>query len=228
MDGIVKVKNVTKNYYNGSNYVQALKEVDLNIGESEFVSITGPSGSGKTTLLSIMGGLEKPTSGTVELFGKQIDSMSDRELSKLRLQEIGFIFQEHNLLPSLTIRENIELPMELAKTSTSMREKTIKELLDIVKLEHLADRLPSEISRGQRQRIAALRALANFPKIILGDEPTSDLDRENARILLEFLKKINELYRTTIIITSTDDTLHKEYTKRSVYILDGEIDDTHL
>ena len=228
MDGIVKVKKVTKNYYNGSNYVQALKEVDLNIAESEFVSITGPSGSGKTTLLSIMGGLEKPTSGTVELFGKQIDSMSDRELSKLRLQEIGFIFQEHNLLPSLTIRENIELPMELAKTSTSMREKTIKELLDIVKLEHLADRLPSEISRGQRQRIAALRALANFPKIILGDEPTSDLDRENARILLEFLKKINELYRTTIIITSTDDTLHKEYTKRSVYILDGEIDDTHL
>jgi len=224
----VKVKKVTKNYYNGSNYVQALKEVDLNIAESEFVSITGPSGSGKTTLLSIMGGLEKPTSGTVELFGKQIDSMSDRELSKLRLQEIGFIFQEHNLLPSLTIRENIELPMELAKTSTSMREKTIKELLDIVKLEHLADRLPSEISRGQRQRIAALRALANFPKIILGDEPTSDLDRENARILLEFLKKINELYRTTIIITSTDDTLHKEYTKRSVYILDGEIDDTHL
>lgn len=228
MDGIVKVKKVTKNYYNGSNYVQALKEVDLNIAESEFVSITGPSGSGKTTLLSIMGGLEKPTSGTVELFGKQIDSMSDQELSKLRLQEIGFIFQEHNLLPSLTIRENIELPMELAKTSTSMREKTIKELLDIVKLEHLADRLPSEISRGQRQRIAALRALANFPKIILGDEPTSDLDRENARILLEFLKKINELYRTTIIITSTDDTLHKEYTKRSVYILDGEIDATHL
>jgi putative ABC transport system ATP-binding protein len=228
VDGIVKVKKVTKNYYNGSNYVQALKEVDLNIAESEFVSITGPSGSGKTTLLSIMGGLEKPTSGTVELFGKQIDSMSDRELSKLRLQEIGFIFQEHNLLPSLTIRENIELPMELAKTSTSMREKTIKELLDIVKLEHLADRLPSEISRGQRQRIAALRALANFPKIILGDEPTSDLDRENARILLEFLKKINELYRTTIIITSTDDTLHKEYTKRSVYILDGEIDATHL
>lgn len=228
MDGIVKVKKVTKNYYNGSNYVQALKDVDLNIAESEFVSITGPSGSGKTTLLSIMGGLEKPTSGTVELFGKQIDSMSDRELSKLRLQEIGFIFQEHNLLPSLTIRENIELPMELAKTSTSMREKTIKELLDIVKLEHLADRLPSEISRGQRQRIAALRALANFPKIILGDEPTSDLDRENARILLEFLKKINELYRTTIIITSTDDTLHKEYTKRSVYILDGEIDATHL
>lgn len=228
MDGIVKVKKVTKNYYNGSNYVQALKDVDLNIAESEFVSITGPSGSGKTTLLSIMGGLEKPTSGTVELFGKQIDSMSDQELSKLRLQEIGFIFQEHNLLPSLTIRENIELPMELAKTSTSMREKTIKELLDIVKLEHLADRLPSEISRGQRQRIAALRALANFPKIILGDEPTSDLDRENARILLEFLKKINELYRTTIIITSTDDTLHKEYTKRSVYILDGEIDATHL
>ena len=228
MDEIVKVKKVTKNYYNGSNYVQALKEVDLNIAESEFVSITGPSGSGKTTLLSIMGGLEKPTSGTVELFGKQIDSMSDRELSKLRLQEIGFIFQEHNLLPSLTVRENIELPMELAKTSASMREKTIKELLDIVKLEHLADRLPSEISRGQRQRIAALRALANFPKIILGDEPTSDLDRENARILLEFLKKINELYRTTIIITSTDDTVHKEYTKRSVYILDGEIDTTHL
>ena len=228
MDEIVKVKKVTKNYYNGSNYVQALKEVDLNIAESEFVSITGPSGSGKTTLLSIMGGLEKPTSGTVELFGKQIDSMSDRDLSKLRLQEIGFIFQEHNLLPSLTVRENIELPMELAKTSASMREKTIKELLDIVKLEHLADRLPSEISRGQRQRIAALRALANFPKIILGDEPTSDLDRENARILLEFLKKINELYRTTIIITSTDDTVHKEYTKRSVYILDGEIDTTHL
>ena len=228
MDEIVKVKKVTKNYYNGSNYVQALKEVDLNIAESEFVSISGPSGSGKTTLLSVMGGLEKPTSGTVELFGKQIDSMSDRELSKLRLQEIGFIFQEHNLLPSLTVRENIELPMELAKTSASMREKTIKELLDIVKLEHLADRLPSEISRGQRQRIAALRALANFPKIILGDEPTSDLDRENARILLEFLKKINELYRTTIIITSTDDTVHKEYTKRSVYILDGEIDTTHL
>ena len=224
----MKVKKVTKNYYNGSNYVQALKEVDLNIAESEFVSISGPSGSGKTTLLSVMGGLEKPTSGTVELFGKQIDSMSDRELSKLRLQEIGFIFQEHNLLPSLTVRENIELPMELAKTSASMREKTIKELLDIVKLEHLADRLPSEISRGQRQRIAALRALANFPKIILGDEPTSDLDRENARILLEFLKKINELYRTTIIITSTDDTVHKEYTKRSVYILDGEIDTTHL
>ena len=226
MDEIVKVKKVTKNYYNGANYVQALKDVDLTITKSDFVSISGPSGSGKTTLLSIMGGLEKPTSGTVELFNKQINSMSDKELSKLRLQEIGFIFQEHNLLPSLTIRENIELPMELAKTSPLMREKTIKELLDIVKLENLADRLPGEISRGQRQRIAALRALANFPKIILGDEPTSDLDQENARILLEFLKKINKLYQTTIVITSTDDTIHKEYTKRSVYIYDGEIRDS--
>jgi ABC-type lipoprotein export system ATPase subunit len=200
-----------------------LRDVELQVEEGEFLVISGPSGSGKTTLLSIIGGLEKPTSGSLELFGKSVDEMSDEELSNIRLKEIGFIFQEQNLLPFITVSENIELPMTLANIPKTQRKERVQELLKSFSLEHLSSRFPYELSMGERQRIAAIRAMANKPRLILGDEPTSGLDRDNALILLRLLKEINSRYGTTIVLTTTDPELLRRFSSRNLLLVNGSI-----
>jgi len=228
MQAIIEAEDIGKDYRGTDNQVvKALRGVNLEVGSGEFLGIIGPSGSGKTTLLSIMGCLESPTSGFLKVLGRDVLSLSDRDLSKIRLHEIGFIYQEHNLLPSLTIAENIELPMSLANRPKDEREKRTSLLLETVDLLDLKKRLPGELSRGQRQRIAALRALANDPKIIIGDEPTSDLDRRNAEILLDFLKKINSEEGPTVIVASTNLGFLERYISKELRLVDGVLKEDH-
>jgi len=219
----VKISRLCKVYKSASSAHEALRDVELQVEEGEFLVISGPSGSGKTTLLSIIGGLEKPTSGSLELFGKSVDEMSDEELSNIRLKEIGFIFQEQNLLPFITVSENIELPMTLANIPKTQRKERVQELLKSFSLEHLSSRFPYELSMGERQRIAAIRAMANKPRLILGDEPTSGLDRDNALILLRLLKEINSRYGTTIVLTTTDPELLRRFSSRNLLLVNGSI-----
>ena len=197
---MIELRKVSKAY--GSTHV--LRDLNLTVREGEFVSIRGKSGVGKTTLLKIVGLLETPDKGEVKLFGRAVNGLSDDEKSELRLHHIGFVFQFFNLIPSLTVLENIELPLALAKIGRCERRRRALELLDYFGLTGLAERFPETLSGGERQRIAVIRALANSPKIILADEPTSSLDDENSQLLMELLNKINRERKVTIILTTTD------------------------
>jgi putative ABC transport system ATP-binding protein len=197
---LIDLLNVSKSY--GST--QVLRNLSLSVKEGEFISIRGKSGAGKTTLLKIMGLLEDPDKGEVKLFGRAVNGLSDDEKSELRLHGIGFVFQFFNLIPSLTVLENIELPLALAGIGKKERRRRAYELLDYFGLKSLAERFPETLSGGERQRTAMIRALANSPKIILADEPSSSLDDENSQKLMELLCKINRERKVTVILTTTD------------------------
>ena len=197
---MIELLNISKRY----GAAQVLRDVYLAAKEGEFISIRGKSGVGKTTLLKILGLLETPDKGEVKLFGRAVNGLSDDEKSELRLHHIGFVFQFFNLIPSLTVLENIELPLALAGIDKYGRRQRVNELLEYFGLSNLAERFPDTLSGGERQRIAVIRALANSPKLILADEPTSSLDDENSQLLMELLEKINREKRVTIILTTTD------------------------
>jgi putative ABC transport system ATP-binding protein len=200
MNSLIELSNVWKRY----GITEVLKNINLKVEEGEFIAVRGKSGVGKTTLLKIIGFLEQPDKGEVKLFGKPINNLNDNEKSELRLHNIGFIFQFFNLIPSLTVLENIELPLALAGMKKQQRRKKAYELLEYFDLTNLANRFPETLSGGERQRIAIIRALANNPKLILADEPTSSLDNENSELLIRLLTKINREKRVTIILTTTD------------------------
>jgi putative ABC transport system ATP-binding protein len=197
---LIELFNVSKRY----GATEVLKDVNLTAEEGEFISIRGKSGVGKTTLLKIIGLLETPDDGEVRLFGRKANMLNDSERSNLRLQNIGFIFQFFNLIPSLTVLENVELPLALAGINRQERRRRAHQLLEYFGLTGLAERFPETLSGGERQRIAIIRALANSPKIILADEPTSSIDDENSQLLMELLTKINRERKVTIILTTTD------------------------
>ena len=197
---MIELTNVWKSY----GAIQVLKDVNLNVREGEFISIRGKSGVGKTTLLKVIGLLEAPDKGEVKLLGRTTNCLSDDEKSELRLHHIGFVFQFFNLVPSLTVVENIELPLALAGIGKQERRRRARELLEYFSLTSLADRFPEMLSGGERQRVAIIRALANSPKIILADEPTSSIDDENSQLVMELLTKINMEKKVTIILTTTD------------------------
>jgi putative ABC transport system ATP-binding protein len=198
--GLIELSGVWKSY----GAAEVLRGVDLEVEEGEFVSIRGKSGVGKTTLLKILGLLEAPDRGEVKLFGRGVHGLSDDEKSELRLHHVGFVFQFFNLIPSLTVLENIELPLALAGVGRRERRRRALELLEYFGLAGLANRFPDTLSGGERQRVAIMRALANSPKVILADEPTSSLDDENSQLLMDLLKKINVERRVTIVLTTTD------------------------
>ena len=201
---------------------EVLKEINLTIKKGEFISVRGKSGVGKTTLLKIIGLLEHPTQGEIKLFRKNVHKLNDNEKSNIRLHHIGFIFQFFNLIPSLTILENIELPLALAGTKKQKRKEKAHKLLKYFDLADLAKRFPETLSGGERQRIAILRALANNPKIILADEPISSLDDENSTLLMGLLEKINKEKGTTILLTTTD-LYEKLPTNRNYLLKEGRL-----
>ena len=219
---MIVLKNVCKRY--GANEV--LKNVSLQIGEGEFVSVRGKSGAGKTTLLKILGLLEEADEGEVNILGQTISRLNDEQKSFIRLHFIGFIFQFFNLIPTLTVIENIELPLALAGKGKKERRERAIELLKHFNLANLAQRFPETLSGGERQRIATIRALANNPKIILADEPTSNLDDENSKLLIELLKSINREKKVTIILTTTD-LYEKLPTNKDFMLKDGCIHEIH-
>lgn len=219
---VVEIKNLVKTYTMGDNEVQALKGVSFQIKQGEFVAIMGPSGSGKSTCMNMIGCLDRPTSGIVEINGKETAKMSEKELAYLRNQTIGFIFQQYHLIPAMTILENVMLPLKYRKMEKSKRLAKAKEALKLVGLEKRMDHKPFELSGGQKQRAAIARAMVTEPKILLADEPTGALDSETGHQVMEMFRNINKKNNTTIIIVTHDPRIGVS-TKRCIKILDGEI-----
>ena len=219
--GIIELKNVFKTYEIGDSTINALFDINLNIEKSEFVAIMGPSGSGKSTIMNSIGCLDIPTKGEIFLENKNIANLSESELAQIRGKKIGFIFQQFNLIPTLTALENIMLPMIFQKTSYEKRKKKAIELLTLVELEDRINHKPKELSGGQQQRVAIARSLANNPEIILADEPTGKLGWKTSNIILQFLKKLNKEGKTIIIVTHNIDTAKE--TKKIFFLKDGKI-----
>jgi putative ABC transport system ATP-binding protein len=222
---IVSVKDAVKNYTLGNVVVPALRGVTLDVTEGDFIAIAGPSGSGKTTLLNLIGCVDTPTSGTVEVEGKDTRKLSERELTRLRLHTIGFIFQSFNLVSVLSVFQNVELPLLLQRTlSAAERAKRVTALLDRVGLRGHASHRPSELSGGQRQRVAIARALVTRPGIVLADEPTANLDSVTGEHILDLMKELNRTERTTFIF-STHDQRVMTHANAIVRLADGKFVD---
>lgn len=217
---LIEVKNLNKIYGSGEAEVKALKNINLNIEQGEFVAIVGQSGSGKSTLLHLIGGVDIPSSGEVIIDGKNIYKLKEKELSILRRRKLGFIFQFFNLIPVLTAQENIEMPVLL--DNEKIDKKYMNELLRILGLEERKNNYPSQLSGGQQQRVSIGRALANKPSIILADEPTGNLDSKNSKEVLELLKYCAKKYNQTLILITHDINIAKS-SDRVITIEDGEI-----
>ena len=214
----VNIKNLYKSYEDGK--IKALNGINLTIEDGEFVSIIGPSGSGKSTLLNMIGALDVPDSGLIEVAGQNL--LESKKLNKFRAEKIGFVFQLHNLIPNLSVRENIEIPMYTQGLKSKEMKAKALELLDIVGLKDKADLRPSKLSGGERQRVAIARSLANNPSIILADEPTGSLDSKTSTNILRQLIKLHEEENVTLIIVTHDMDVAK-LADRVVEVLDGEI-----
>jgi len=223
MKHIVSVKEVHKNYVLGTVAVPALRGVSLEVTEGEFLAIAGPSGSGKTTLLNLIGCVDTPSAGSVDVAGSPTGSMSERDLTRLRLHTIGFIFQSFNLVSVLSVMQNIELPL-LLQRSASARERRhrVEALLDRVGIREYARHRPSELSGGQRQRVAIARALITRPQLVLADEPTANLDSVTGTNILDLMKELNRTEKTTFIF-STHDARVWAYANSVVRLADGKI-----
>ena len=217
---LIEVKNLNKIYGSGEAEVKALKNINLNIEQGEFVAIVGQSVSGKSTLLHLIGGVDIPSSGEVIIDGKNIYKLKEKELSILRRRKLGFIFQFFNLIPVLTAQENIEMPVLL--DNEKIDKKYMNELLRILGLEERKNNYPSQLSGGQQQRVSIGRALANKPSIILADEPTGNLDSKNSKEVLELLKYCAKKYNQTLILITHDINIAKS-ADRVITIEDGEI-----
>lgn len=217
---IIEVENVSKLYGKGEGKVEALKNINLSIKKGEFIAIVGKSGSGKSTLLHMMGGIDKATSGKVSINGRDLYDMSETELSILRRRNIGFIFQSFNLIPVLTVEENIEMPVLLDKGKMDINYK--QELIKLLQLENRKDHLPSQLSGGQQQRVSIGRALANKPSIIFADEPTGNLDSKTSKDIMEILKFSAKKYNQTLILITHDLNIAK-MADRIITIKDGMI-----
>jgi len=214
---------LTKEYRMGADTVRALRGASLRVERGDYVAIAGPSGSGKSTLLQLIGGIDAPTSGWVEILGTRLDALSDRELTRLRLLRIGFVFQRFHLLPVLTARENVELPMAEAGVARRERRGRALELLEYVGLAARADHRPAQLSGGEMQRVAIARALANRPAVLLADEPTGELDAATGREILALFRRLNQDGATLVVVTH-DEQLAAE-ARRIVHMLDGKIRD---
>ena len=219
---IISLEEVCKIYKMGDVDVNALQGLDLDIREGEFVAIMGPSGSGKSTAVNMIGCLDVPTKGRIMLDGHDISKLSDSALAQIRGRKIGFIFQQFNLVPTLTAMENVMLPMIFQGTPESARIKKAKELLALVDLKDRMNHKPSELSGGQQQRVAIARALANNPEVILADEPTGNLDSRTGANVLEFLDRLHREEKKTIIMVTHDQNLAK-IAERTEFLKDGKI-----
>lgn len=222
---MIRLKDISKFYTAQDETVEALQEVSLEIQDGEFVVIIGPSGSGKSTLLHLIGGLDIPTYGQIEVNGKILNELKDKALSRYRNQEIGFIFQDFYLAPHLTILENIQMPLAFSQRKKWREENAEKKAKELLTLLHLQDRLhhkPTQISGGQKQRVAIARALINKPKILLADEPTGNLDSLTGKKIISMLKRIHQSQPITMIVVTHDPEIAK-YADRTIKIKDGTI-----
>jgi putative ABC transport system ATP-binding protein len=218
----VQCIELCKTYRQGEVEVMGLDHVDLEVEEGGFVCLSAPSGGGKTTLLNAIGGLDTPDSGEIWLTGDRIDNLSKGALAKLRLHQIGFVFQAYNLIPVLTARENVEFVMEVQGVAADVRRQRSLEILEEVGLEGLGDRRPAQMSGGQQQRVAVARAIVSQPALVLADEPTANLDSQTAEHLMELFVELNQNHKTTFVIATHDQRVMR-YARRVIRMLDGKI-----
>jgi putative ABC transport system ATP-binding protein len=218
---LLVARDLRKDYPMNGETVHALRGVSLSVQPGEYVAIAGPSGSGKSTLLQLIGGIDTPSGGSVELLGTRLESLGDRELTRLRLTRLGFVFQRFHLLPVLTARENVELPMAEAGVAAPRRRERARELLEYVGLRHRESHRATQLSGGEMQRVAIARALANRPAILLADEPTGELDATTGREILDLFRRLNR-DGTTLIVVTHDERLASA-AGRVVHMLDGRI-----
>jgi putative ABC transport system ATP-binding protein len=222
MTAIVSIKGVGKSYVRGKQRVEVLKNLDLAVERGEFLALMGPSGSGKTTLLNLIGGLDHPDRGEIEVAGARIDRMSAGQLAKWRARHVGFIFQFYNLLPVLTAERNVEVPLLLTKLAAKERRRNVAAALALVGLTERAKHKPAELSGGQQQRVAIARALVADPTLLVCDEPTGDLDRETSESILGLLELLNRKHGKTIVMV-THDPRAAEHASRRLYVDKGEL-----
>ena len=204
MPTLVEVKNVTKVYTRDTMEIPVLQNISLDVPEGEFLALMGPSGSGKTTLLNLISGIDKPTAGSIVVAGTDIATLNESALAKWRSHHIGFVFQFYNLLPVLTAYENVELPLLLTNLSKKEKKERVEMVLKVVGLEDRMDHYPKQLSGGQQQRVAIARAIVSDPTVIIGDEPTGDLDRKSAEEILILLSRLNSEFKKTIIMVTHD------------------------
>jgi putative ABC transport system ATP-binding protein len=224
---IVSLTNVIKNYGHGEVITKALQGIDLKINQEDFSVIMGPSGCGKSTMLNIIGGLDKTTSGEVKFDGKDFNSLTNKELSIIRRNQIGFVFQNYNLLPVLTAYENAEYVLMLQEMPVSQRKEKVMHFFKEMGLDGLENRFPRELSGGQQQRVAIARAVVSDPLLVLADEITANVDSETAQSLLLLMEKLNKINKTTFLISTHDPAVIK-FAKKVIVLNDGRIDKEEL
>lgn len=223
---MIKLKNITRTYRTSEIETLALENVDLEINEGEFVAIMGPSGCGKSTLLNIIGLLDNPTSGSYQLMGREVASLKEKDRTRLRKGEIGFVFQSFNLIDELNVRQNVELPLTyMPGISSKEKKQKVDDILARMNIKHRARHYPQQLSGGQQQRVAIARAVVTAPKLILADEPTGNLDSSNGREVMELLCELNRLGTTIVMVTHSDNDA--SFASRIVKLFDGHIVDSH-
>src|ERR1700684_732347 len=222
MSGLVEIRKLSKVYVRGRDKIEVLHHVDLAIEQGDFMALMGPSGSGKTTLLNLIGGLDSPTDGSITIGGKRIDRLSEGALAKWRASNVGFVFQFYNLLPMLSARKNVELPLLLTRLSAAQRKRNAAVALELVALADRAAHKPSELSGGQQQRVAIARAIVSDPTLLVCDEPTGDLDRQSAEEVLGLLRVLNREHGKTIVMV-THDPKAASFASRIVHLDKGSI-----
>jgi putative ABC transport system ATP-binding protein len=219
---LIELQDIKKHFGKGENRTEVLQDVDLVIEKGEFVAVMGPSGSGKSTLMNILGLLDSPSSGIYHLNGKPVARLKDRAQARIRREEIGFVFQSYNLIPRLTIQQNVELPMIYDRRRKKERQSRSMKLLKLVGIENRAKYRPSQISGGQLQRAAVARALANNPSILLADEPTGNLDSKSGAAVMALLKKLSQKGVTIVMVTHDSEVA--DYAQRVIHVKDGRIE----
>jgi len=219
----IRAERVSRHFQMGETLIRAVDEVTLSIREGEFVGLLGSSGSGKSTLLNLMAGLDRPTSGAMIAQGRNLAEMNSRELARYRSQTVGIVFQAFNLLPRMTLEENVELPLRLAEVDRGERAARVREALERVHLEKRSTHRPGELSGGEQQRAAIARALVNRPRILYADEPTGNLDSATGEGILDLLREINEALAATIVLVTHERPLAERFAGRIVFLKDGKL-----
>ncbi|MEQ1512909.1 MAG: ABC transporter ATP-binding protein [Lysobacteraceae bacterium] len=224
MDALVSLRNLTKTYQRGTEKVEVLHGIDLDIPQGDFVALMGPSGSGKTTLLNLIGGLDSPTGGEITVDGSRIDQMRSGQLSEWRSNHVGFVFQFYNLMPTLTAQKNVELPLLLTRLNAAQRKRNAEIALQLVGLADRGKHRPNELSGGQQQRVAIARAIVSDPTLLICDEPTGDLDRQSAEEILTLLQSLNRDHGKTIVMV-THDPKAADHARRTIHLDKGTFAD---
>ena len=222
MPTLVTLRDLTKTYQRGPEKVEVLQGIDLDIEKGDFVALMGPSGSGKSTLLNLIGGLDSPTAGSIEVDGTRIDTLGSGALSQWRSNHVGFVFQFYNLMPTLTAQKNVELPLLLTRLSSAQRRRNAEIALQLVSLADRGKHRPAELSGGQQQRVAIARAIVSDPTLLICDEPTGDLDRQSAEEILGLLQQLNREHGKTIVMV-THDPKAAEYASHTLHLDKGTL-----